>query len=307
MVRNIPSAEDFFSAGKELLDFAWSVVAELLTHLAEGGFYGVDPGAISENYWLSARRRLATALSVTYQGVEFVLKGMIAEVSPFLLLADPPTKWPSPHAENEVDFSSFRTLDAQDLVRVHDTFRAPHLSDDFVRRFGELREKRNRLTHSADKDIALHAVDVVDSLLFMHKALFPSECWASVRLRFLQTEPESLLVPDADFGHLINLVSWELELILDLLSPSQVRVYFGVEKGQRRYLCPECYAQAFKDVGFDHKLALLRPKGAGTTTLYCLVCNATYQVVRRKCISNGCRGNVISEEGLCLTCGSEEG
>lgn len=296
---NIPKARDFFTTGKELLDFAWDVVTQLLKNLDEAKYFGIDPTEVSEGYWLSARRRLTTALAITQQGIEFILKGKIAELSPYLLLADPPGKWPSPYENPVIDFSTFRTIDAQDLVRVHDTFASKHLDKRFVAKFHELREKRNRIMHSVDMNLTVHVKDVVDSLLFTHKELFPNEGWGSVRLSFLETAPESELGP-CDF--VVNTIAWELELVLDLLTPAQVQKYFGIDKKQRRYICPQCYSNANKDDGFEHKLALLKPEDPGSTSLYCLVCNVTYPVSRRDCEDSGCPGNVISEDGMCLTC-----
>lgn len=299
MAVNIPTASDFFVAGKELLDFAWDVIAQLLKNLDEAEYFGVDTAEVSEGYWLSARRRLTTALAITQQGIEFILKGKIAEISPYLLLADPPTKWPSPYEGTTTDFSSFRTIDAQDLVRVHDTFAVKHLDEGFVVRFHELRDKRNRIMHSVDKNIAVHVKDVVDALLFMHKALFPNEGWGSVRLSFLEAAPESEL-GSGDF--VINTIAWELDLVLGLLTPAQVQTYFGIDKKQRRYVCPECYSKANTDNGFEYKLAIFQPKGPSSTSLYCMVCNATYPVSREDCDKSDCPGNVISEDGMCLTC-----
>jgi hypothetical protein len=299
VITNVPTAADFFAAGRELFDFAWDVIAQLLKNLDEAKTLGTEPAEVSESYWLSAKRRLTTALSITQQGVEFCLKGKIVEVSPYLLLSDPPSKWPSPYGGSSVDFSSFRTIDAQDLIRVHDTFAPVHLAHDLTTRFHELREKRNRIMHSVDKKITVHATEAIDALLFMHKSLFPGESWSSVRRSLLETAPESEL-GGRDF--VVNVICWELDLVLELLTPAQVHAHFAIDKKQRRYMCPECYSEANRDADFEHKLAVLQPKGANSTALYCLVCNCTYQVKRQKCTHPGCPGNVISEDGLCLTC-----
>lgn len=299
MVTNIPTAQDFFDSGKELLDFSWDVVANLLKNLDEADYFGINPKDVSQNYWAAAKRRLTTALSITQQGVEFVLKGKIAQISPFLLLADAPGKWPSPYDGSANDFASFRTIDAQDLVRVHDTFASQKLSADFTARFHDLRDKRNRIMHSIDKNIVVHVKDVIDSVLFMHKSLFPTEAWTSLRLSLLETAPEIEL---GSIDYITNVISWELDLVLKLLAPAQVEAYFGIDKKQRRYVCPECYSNANTDSGFEHKLAVLQPKGASTTTLYCIVCNKTCAVSRKDCTSDDCPGNVISDDGLCLTC-----
>ncbi|MGD1091523.1 MAG: hypothetical protein ABSB35_05955, partial [Bryobacteraceae bacterium] len=97
MIIDIPAPKDFFDSGIELFDFAWDTVANLITNLSQAIDMGVEEGDVSEEYWAASKRRLTTALAMTQQGVEFILKGKIAEVSPFLLLAEGPSKWPSPY------------------------------------------------------------------------------------------------------------------------------------------------------------------------------------------------------------------
>ena len=151
---DIPTADDFYTSGKELLDFSWDVVAKLLVDIDEAKYYGVDSDEVSDSYWAAAKRRLTTALSITQQGVEFVLKGKIAEISPYLLIVDSPSKWPSPYGGNTVSFSDFRTIDAQDLIRVIDTFSADSMPPEFVSQFHQLREKRNRIMFQIHLSIA---------------------------------------------------------------------------------------------------------------------------------------------------------
>lgn len=296
---NIPTADDFYASGKELLDFSWDVVAQLLVDIDEAEYYGVDSDEVSDSYWAAAKRKLTTALSITQQGVEFVLKGQITEISPYLLIVDPPSKWPSPYDGNTVNFSDFRTIDAQDLIRVIDTFSADSMPPEFVDQFHQLREKRNRIMHSVDKQLAVNVTEVVESLLFMHKALFPNENWASVRLRFLDEAPESELGANE---YSTNRVCREISLVIELLKPSKVKAFFAIDKRQRRYICPACIAQANTDVEFEYKLAVLKPKGPTSNKLYCLVCNVTHTVLRTDCEEEGCPGNVMSENGECLTC-----
>ncbi len=297
MVKNIPEADDFFQSGKELFDFSWDVVAKLLTDLDEAEYYEIDPEKISETYWNSAKSKLTTALSITQQGIEFILKGKIAEISPYLLIADTPSKWPSPY-EEDIEFSSFRTVDAQDLVHIYDIFSEKRLSDRFVERFNELRDKRNRIMHSIDKNIVVQVADVVDSLLYMHKTLFPDETWPSQRLSFLRSAPDVELGSE-EFA--INRVCRELDLVINLLQPAQVREYFNIDKKQRKYTCPTCLDDANTDVGFEYMFAELKPKSPDATTIYCPVCNESYNVTREDCAGE-CPGNVISDAGQCLTC-----
>ena len=78
-------------------------------------------------------------------------------------------------------------------------------------------------------------------------------------------------------------------------------------------LCPQAtpqshffrYAALPETHGFDYKLAVLRPKGAKSTKLYCPICDSEYQVRREGCKEEGCPGNVLrDDDGTCLTCGS---
>ncbi len=92
MIANLPTAADLYQSGKELLDFAWDTTSNLLTEFDEADCYGYDKEEISEKYWAAARRRLTTSLAVAQQGAEFILKGKIAAISPYLLIADAPTR-----------------------------------------------------------------------------------------------------------------------------------------------------------------------------------------------------------------------
>ncbi len=302
MIQDIPTPQDFFDSGLELFDFAWETVSDLLTMLSEAEEYSIDTAEVSDEYWAAAKRRLTTALSVTQQGVEFILKGKIAEVSPYLLLADSPERWPSPYDNKSITFSQFKTVDAQDLPRLHDIVQATPLPADFIKAFNEVRAKRNTIQHSIDKNLQVHTSEVIETILFFHKILFPNANWVRSRMKFIENAPLSKL-NGGDFS--TNEICREFSAVLDILQPAAVQKYFGIDKKQRRYLCPKCYSDANKDGGFDEQLAVLRPKGADSTSLYCLICDEVTPVVREDCDRKGCPGNVLSaDERQCLTCGS---
>lgn len=301
MIHNVPSPDDFFNAGKELFDFAWDTVAVLLTDFSDAEDWGLEnPHEVSNEYWAAAKRRLTTALVMIQQGVEFILKGKIAEITPYLLFAEPPAKWPSPYNTDVLDFAQFKTIDAQDLIRLHDTVQNTKLSDAFINKYNTLREKRNRIYHSVDKKLQVHTFEVIESILSLHKSLFPDENWAKVRASFIDNSPSSKL-SYGDFS--TNRACRELEVVIELLSPAAVKEFFHIDKKQRRYFCPECLDKANTKVGFDYKLAILRPKGAKSTKLYCPICDSEYQVIRKDC-QEECPGNVLSvADNVCLTCG----
>ena len=258
MITDVPTSQDFYASGRELLDFAWDTIAGLLVDFDDYNDCGCDSVEISDAYWKSAKRELNAALSIAQQGVDFILKGKIADISPYLLIADRPSNWPSPYTDATSKFSRFRTIDAQDLVRVHDTFCNTRLPPVFSERLNSLRGKRNTIMHSIDKSLSISVIEVVDTILFMHKRLFPDETWGQVRSEFLS------ISPDTEFGGIdlvTNRACREVELAVKLLGPEKVTDYFGIDKKQRRYLCPKCYFEANRDPGFDIKLAVLSPEG----------------------------------------------
>lgn len=301
MVNNVPSASDYFDSGKEVFNFAWSTVAHLLCEFDVAGYYGYSPDEVSEPFWSAATRELSTALTIVQQGVELILKGRIAEISPYLLIAsDAPSRWPSPYDGRQIDFSQFRTIDAQDLVRVHDIFAASPLPATFTARFDQLRELRNTIMHSTGKNVTVQAIEVVDALLFMHRSLFPDENWITTRREFLRSSPHSAL-GSGEFA--TNVACHEAEIAVTQLQPAEVELYFRIPKKQRRYLCPACLDDSNTDAEFNRKLAVLRPKSADAVRLYCPVCNGEHDVSRVDCEQDECLGNVLNYEGRCLTCG----
>lgn len=300
MISDLPSADDFYTSGKELLNISWGIVISLLIDLDDAQYYDELDEDTPESYWYASKRHLSTALSIMQQGIEFILKGKIAEISPYLLIVDSPSKWPSPNARGELSFLDFRTIDAQDLIRVIDVFSEHSLSPQFITQFDLLRKKRNRIMHSVDANLTINATEIVESLLFMHKTLFPDEKWAKTRLHMLNRAPESELGADE---YSVNRVCREVSLTINLLKPAKVKDFFGIEKKQRSYICPGCYENANTDSGFDFKVAVLNPKGVESNKLYCPVCNDIYTINRISCEQGDCRGNVQSVDGICLTCG----
>ncbi len=310
MIVEIPTSEEFYTSGKELLDFAWDTVAELLIDLDGLEDCGVDSHEaeeISDAYWKSAKRHLTTALSITQQGVEFIIKGKIADISPFILIAGDPGKWPAPQKGcDNLKYSQFRMIDAQDLIKVHNIVSENPLSEDFRSCFDDLRKKRNSIMHSIDKSLNIPVREVIDSILFVHKSLFPNETWGQVRYGFLSNSPGNNLNYELAGDSFVSArVSHELSIVFKLFQPSKIKKYFGVDKSQRSYFCPECYLDSSREANF-YKLAILSPKGLDSTAIYCPICNSNHKVIREECSSSDCPGDVISKEySICLTCGDE--
>lgn len=298
MVKNIPESQDYIKTGRELLDISWGMIKDLLETYNESEFYGFDKEEISDKYWSLSTRRLNSALAITQQGIEFLLKGKICEISPYLLISEPPSNWPSTQ-KNDLDFSQFRTIDAQDLVKVHDTFSTDPLDPRFTTMFNKFRELRNAIMHSIGGNIKISHIDIIDSQIAMHKLLFPNDSWVKIRIEALKNSPDTTLGSD---WYINDIVNNELALIIDLLPPQKVYEYFKIDKKSRPYYCPDCYSEN-DTKEFAPKLARLISKKPDCNAIYCPVCEAEYEIARKDCTED-CPGNVISElYGICLTCG----
>ncbi len=304
MITATPAPDDFIKTGLSLLDFAWDTVANLITELDDSEYFGVDVDEVGDAFWQASKQKLSTSLAVAQQGVEFVLKGKIAEVSPFLLLSGGPNEWPKKCDKNNTNYADFRTIDAQDLIKVHNTAASNRLSDEFIVKFEDLRKKRNAIMHTVDKRIDLHVIDVVTAILSMHKLLFPNENWIQIRREYLKKYPLAEL-HSTDFVE--PRIIWEFSLITDLLKPKHMKEFFSFNKRQRRYICPHCNHES-GDAETRPKTAILVPNTASSTTLYCFVCELEMAVERVDCEDPECPGNVISPEfEICAACGGHLG
>lgn len=303
MINNVPAHTDFYNSGKELLLLSWDSVAKLLLNYDEAiVHFGVE--AEESEYWLLADRKVKTALAIMQQGIEFILKGRICEVSPYLLIFDAPSKCKVSKTNENIDFSDFRTIDAQDLIKVCNTFCEEELDSAFITKFEELRLKRNTIMHSIGLNLQIDFIEVIKSLLYMHKVLFPEESWTVLRKNSL------LVSPDTELGsvdYITNEICREFSVIIELLSNAEVKKYFKIDKGRRPYYCPICYEEANHDIDFTYKLARLISRDINCNMLYCPVCDEDFKVLREPCTNNesdDCLGNVLcDDESICLTCG----
>ena len=296
-VTHVPNYEDFLHIGSDHLQLAWDQVADLFTDI-DDTFDVYDEETINE-YWKASRRILLTALTTAQQGIEFTLKGYIAQVSPYLLIHNPAGTLPSSSIDSEIPFAEFKTIAAQDLVKMVTAFTDKCLSEPFQAQFEELRNTRNKIMHSIGKEFSIEPAQLIEIILEVHSELFPDRRWPLDRMRFLDRSPVAHLGA-VDFTR--NKVCWELEIVLKFLKPSKVEKFFGIEKNPRRYSCPSCLSNANRDAGFEHRLAVLTPKSPKATSLYCFVCDETFSVMRQCCENAGCKGNVFHDEWGCLSC-----
>lgn len=227
------------------------------------------------------------------------LKGKIANISPYLLLARDPRDWPKGADTTNVPFSAFRSLEAADLIKVYNTVAPEPVGDKFKVVWEEIRRDRNVLIHSFSRK-KFDPEQLIRLILTVAESLLGDVSWPK-RLLDLESEGKfSLFGYGSSFDH--NTVMDHIDLAIAHLNPAEAKQFFGFEKRRRAYVCPNCWQQAERDWqdGWA-KLAQLTGKARGETQLKCVLCEQVVTVERVPCNYTACSGNVIFEE-VCLTC-----
>lgn len=302
MITDIPSADEYRDAGINLLHLAWQIAMQTTSDFegAEMALYGVDDETLAEAtaiYWRKSQPALGNAISLVQQAMEMGLKGRIAAVSPFLLIAREPKEWPRGSDRQDTAFSSFRSLDAADLVKVHNTLAAAPLDDHFQTFWQQIRSERNTLMHSGAPK-AYDPAGLIRNVLTAAEMLFDDMSWPR---RLLHLEAEGRYAGlGGDYDR--NVIMEQVERAIRHLSPADLKRFFKFDPKRRAYACPACWAEANRDYQDDWpRLAQPVSRAPGETKLRCAVCNEVSQIERSPCTGPDCLGNVV-HENMCLTC-----
>jgi hypothetical protein len=320
MITEIPGATDFARASVNLLHLAWeTAVADLRTFVSEHAVYQEEPRLWSPEevlqaakfFWNFSQPGLSNALTLIEQAIEMALKGRVASVSPFLLIANDARDYPSGSDKTDVPFSAFRTIDAADLLRVHNSVFSVRLGDDFKTYWDSIRRQRNLIIHSVATEPCIDAKDILTHVLVANEFLHGEQSWPRRRLAYSDLEEYTAAFPQMD-NYTHGFVLDEMALVIRNLSPSIVKKYFGFDKRSRAYICVHCYEAVDRKLQREvmPHLAQLRPRATGSKSLYCSMCEKTTAVLRQRCQADGCPSNVLGDEpgwfggrrGMCLVC-----
>jgi hypothetical protein len=300
MITDIPTSDDFHAAGLSQIYLAWQVAMQTVQDYDQATYYKleeeIDQGDVAE-YWRRSQPALANAFSLIQQGVELALKGRIAAISPFLLLGDP-ADWPGNGGHKDLPFGDFRTLDAKDLVKVHNCIRTPALGDSFQNFWDQLRRDRNKIMHSVTAQ-SFEPGSLVLTILTAVEELFAEVPWHR-RLSDMIADGRYGAFGYGDDNH--NIVLGQIDIALKHLKPSDADRFFGFDTKRRSYTCPHCYFESNRDwQDVWPRFAQFPTKEPGATSLSCFLCGKPSEVERIKCQNGDCPGDVLFE-GMCLTC-----
>lgn len=238
MIKDIPTKEEFDSAAKSQFDFAWDIVISFLLSLENAREYSEVDDGDEKAFWDSAHQRILTALIISQQGVELALKGKLVAISPFLLISGNPSDWPKDSTNTGISFSDFRAIDAQDLVRVHNTASDDNLCSEFSTLFDNLRRQRNKAMHTVDRNLKISATELLINILEFHKHLYGDENWIETRREFLYNSADTHVFFNTEFVE--SSVIKEFSTVFSFLSTAQVAKFFDINKKKIAFI----YAQS---------------------------------------------------------------
>jgi len=343
VIIEIPDGEDFARASLNLLNLSWEIAVEFLrayehssvihpedaptelftdlegkVHLLGGpdnAFTPEERSTAETEFWRRSQPSLGNSLSLIQQSIELGLKGRIAAVSPFLLISRDARDYPSGSAKADVPFSAFRSLDAADLMRVHNTVCAERLDDSFGAWWDSIRRQRNALIHSVSLGAEIVRPEVLmGHILVANRDLHPGISWFQRRLRY-SSNNEIQVAYHPDPREIYGGVLDEFGDALHYLPTKMVREHFGYNRRARTYTCIHCQDDCDNDLWYEWNLgktAQLNPGNSTSTIWRCVLCERVTPVIRVRCPDEKCHSNVLSAElgdhyKICLTCGEEWG
>jgi len=251
MITDVPSAAELRERAQGWMSLAWRVVLGALDsykafedyYLEEGEFTPEETDTARQSYWDRSRFNLNNAISLLQQSLELFLKSFIAEVSPYLLIADEPLRWKS-DAQGNVAFPRLRTVDASQLCRLVSICTERSVSDAFKFLYDRLRTHRNVIVHLGPGNMRVEAEKILADILLAHTLLFPNESWVQFRSKTLAGEKYMESPYSVDWTH-SNLMA-EVDTALRALTNGDARRFFGCDKRKRRYVCPTCFSRKTK-------------------------------------------------------------
>ncbi len=316
MISDFPTKEDFFNSAEDYLNSSWGEVIELLAEFEEiQDIIDNSPHANeAQHYWKSAKQTLVNATALVQQAIEFYIKGRIVSVSPYLLITGSPTSWPKGCNRNDTPFSSFRTIDAQDLIKVHDTVYKEKFTDRFIQWNDALRVTRNKVIHTVDRNLEVKPEDLLDYILFSHSYFANNGNWFKSRKRYLNNTPANSIRYFREQGdheaHITSDILREFKVSVDCLPPAKVLEYFAFKKKKRSHHCPSCYKTVSEIEGFYHEFIEDCGKSyqanESNELFQCCICNYSGTFSTNHCTEDNCEGLYVDKHtGQCISCGAK--
>ncbi len=300
MIKNKPTPSDFERQSVEyLVQFLNLILGQ------EPPWFVLDDDSTKE-LWSYDQVILKNALTLLFLAMENQLKKKICETSPFLLLSENPSDWKT--INNDKDFQEFHIRPFDDLITLYLELETKQIDQSVIRDLNVLRKKRNQITHAVFSE-TLSPKDLIEDFALIIANIWGERIWWEQFRKYTVDDPA---YGTYDKNAENSWLSHYIEYLIDTLGPKKSGQILGVDFLRRRYLCPRCHIylnEPSEDYFYQH--AVLEPNSPESQTVFCVSCQSEFGVIRKNCIHDDCKGNVIhfvrdsiyTDGEICLTCG----
>ncbi|MFP3598550.1 hypothetical protein [Chryseobacterium sp. SIMBA_029] len=303
MISNVPSYEDFEKVTKECLIQAFELVFQIYSSYKEYDDENRYEEVPLNEVWEHNKVTLKMSLILLHQGIEAYMKGVIVKNSPYLLLEQKRSDWPTLPDSINKDFNTMFTIAGENLLHTFCAVSSDIIELETIQFIEDIRQTRNKAIHGTSP-ILSDPSNIIHDILKAYTYFFGKDQWFNDIKTWVQSNP------------LFGYYDWNFESIqsykyLDFLDSTigikQLKKFVNFNIIGRRYFCPTCLHEVkSKDGNLYSKWAFLHPNKPFSTIVYCINCNFDNEIERSDCNKKNCQGNVIDMDGICLTCGQTQ-
>lgn len=299
MITNLPTYDDFEIVAKECFIQAFNLLFKVFDNYEEYNYEGVREEVKIDDLWKYNTGTLRTSIILLHQGIETYMKGVVVQTSPLLLIEQKASDWPTLPESINKDYDALFTIAGENLLHTFCAVTDIVITPKMISFIESVRQKRNKAIHGASK-LTTTAKDLLQDILQAYTYFFGKDKWFIDLKDFNYQNP---LFGYFDWEY-EDLMSYKyLDFVESILSIKQLNKYIDFDTSGRRYFCPSCKNNIDRQYGdLQSKWGFLKPNSASSTTVYCLNCSKENVVTRKDCEIVDCKGNVIDEDNICLTC-----
>lgn len=275
MIKNIPDPKDFYHASLQYLNISWSMAFEV---------YKISVNVLgdedADDYREDQKYHLNTCLMLLSQSIELFLKFRICEVNPLLIV----------HLKGAgvgEDYGDLQTIDAKDLILLHDQVRSDALGSKLTNSFEEIRKKRNKIMHSTGSE--LHEEESILIQIIRLSKLLYGKPWLELR-----TEALDKTYFSDSYTYTYNAIE-EFTTCKENLDTGIFKIYSGNVPKDFHIFCEYCNHH------MDYSLEEYTCINKDPSTYVCLICSEGGSLSDEVC--DTCTKKCLDEtSGTCLHC-----
>ena len=308
MIKNIPNHSDFEKIGIQCLCKAFEIIFQVGDRYLEKQDYipKLEEDISITEFWESHIISINTSLILSFQGLESLMKMEVSKESPLLLIENSKEDWPTTPNKRNKDFNELNSISGEKLLNVFFSVnKNEKINKDFVNFYTEFRILRNKMIHGVGND-NINPKTSLFNILKSFEYFKGNYSWIYYIKEFFINEP---IFGIDDYSYEFSKFYRVLNFTEFVLGKATLNKFIEINIKARRYFCPNCTTELKKyEIAEKSKWSFLVPNTSDSTKLSCLICSKEYEVKRKNCEMEDCKGNVISNDSgnICLTCFDEE-